>query len=74
MDLQTTIDSYLAGDPKIPDDIVFRASQMFNNKLGKFNFRRKGGAKLPSMSQVGKPFCLKHLSLIRFVSKCCMEI
>jgi len=60
MDLQTTIDSYLAGDPKIPDDIVFRASQMFNNKLGKFNFRRKGGAKLPSMSQVGKPFCQLH--------------
>ena len=41
MDLQTKIDTYLAGDPKIPDDIVFRASQMFNSKLGKFNFKRK---------------------------------
>ena len=60
MDLQTTIDSYLAGDPKIPDDIIFRASQMFNSKLSKFNFKRKGGAKLPSMSQVGKPFCQLH--------------
>ena len=60
MDLTTKLETFLAGEPKIPDDIIFRASQMFNNKLGKFNFTRKGGASLPSMSQVGKPFCQLH--------------
>ena len=54
------LEDFLANEPKIPDDIIFRASQMFNNKLGKFNFKRKGGARLPSMSQVGKPFCQLH--------------
>ena len=60
MDLTTKLETFLAGEPKIPDDIIFRASQMFNNKLGKFNFTRKRGAGLPSMSQVGKPFCQLH--------------
>ena len=54
------LEDFLANEPKIPDDIIFRASQMFNNKLGKFNFKRRGGARLPSMSQVGKPFCQLH--------------
>ena len=58
--LSEKIEDFLANDPKIPDDIIFRASQMFNNKLGKFNFKRRGGARLPSMSQVGKPFCQLH--------------
>ena len=61
MDIATKLEAFLAGEPKIPDDIIFRASQMFNNKLGKFNFtRKKGGANLPSMSQLGKPFCQLH--------------
>ena len=60
MDLASKISTYLAGDPTISDEIVYKAGQMFNSKLGKFNFRRKGGAKLPSMSQVGKPFCQLH--------------
>ena len=54
------LEDFLANEPKIPDDIIFRASQMFNNKLGKFNFKRRGGARLPSMSQVGKPFWQVH--------------
>ena len=54
------LEDFLANEPKIPDEILFRASQMFNNKLGKFNFKRRGGARLPSMSQVGKPFCQLH--------------
>ena len=37
MDIATKLETFLASEPKLPDDIIFRASQMFNNKLGKFN-------------------------------------
>ena len=59
--VEQTMTTFLAGTPKIPDDIVFRASQMFNSKLTKFNWdgKRRGG-QLPSLSQVGKPFCQLH--------------
>lgn len=58
--LAQTMSSYLSSSPKIPDDIIFRASQMFNGKLSKFNWdgRKRGGR--PSLSQVGKPFCQLH--------------
>ena len=58
--IQQKMEVFLAGSPKIPEDIIFRASQMFNSKLTKFNWtgRKRGG--LPSLSQVGKPFCQLH--------------
>ena len=58
--IQEKMEVFLAGSPKIPEDIIFRASQMFNSKLTKFNWsgRKRGG--LPSLSQVGKPFCQLH--------------
>ena len=40
------LEDFLANEPKIPDDIIFRASHMFNNKLVRFNFKRRGGARL----------------------------
>ena len=59
--LEDTIKLYLGGKPKIPEDIIFRASQMFNSKLSKFNWDgRKRGEGPPSLSQVGKPFCQLH--------------
>ena len=64
MDIATKLETFLASEPKLPDDIIFRASQMFNNKLGKFNYTRKKGSGLPSMSQLGKPFCQLHAEII----------
>ena len=56
--LQTKIDLFLSGTPEIPRDIIFTASQMFNEKLSRFNYKKlpsKSG--LPSLSQIGKPMC-----------------
>ena len=57
-DLQTKLDLFLSGGPEIPKSIIFTASQMFNEKLSKFNYKKLGSSNgLPSMSQIGKPMC-----------------
>ena len=56
--LQSQIDVYLSGNPTLPREIIFQASQMFNEKLTRFNHVRVVNKKsLPSLSQIGKPMC-----------------
>ena len=50
-DLQTKLDLFLSGGPEIPRHIVFTASQMFNEKLSKFNYKKLGSSNgLPSLA------------------------
>ena len=56
--LQSQIDVYLSGNPTLSREIIFQASQMFNEKLTRFNHVRAVNKKsLPSLSQIGKPMC-----------------
>jgi|TARA_R110000822_G_scaffold66498_5_gene162272 hypothetical protein len=56
--LQSKIDVYLSGNPTLSREIIFQASQMFNEKLTRFNHVRISNKKsLPSLSQIGKPMC-----------------
>lgn len=55
-DLQSKLDLFLAGTPEIPRSVIYEASQMFNEKLSRFNYKKLGSSNgLPSMSQIGKP-------------------
>lgn len=58
--LQVKIDEYLQGTPELPQHIIFQASQNFNEKLTRFNSKPRGKSALPSLSQIGKPFCQLH--------------
>jgi len=58
--LQVKIDEFLEGTPQLTKSIIFQASQSFNEKLGRFNSKPRGRSTLPSLSQVGKPFCMLH--------------
>ena len=56
--LQSKLDLYLSGNPTLPKEIIFQASQMFNEKLTRFNHVRLSGKRdLPTLSQIGKPMC-----------------
>ena len=58
--LQVKIDDFLSGTPELPQHLIFKASQNFNDKLGRFNSKPRGKSNLPSLSQIGKPFCQLH--------------
>ena len=58
--LQVKIDDFLANTPELPQHIIFQASQNFNEKLVRFNSKPRGKSNLPSLSQIGKPFCQLH--------------
>ena len=62
--LQEKIDGFLSGNPEIPREVLAQTTQQFAEKLEKFNATRGPRKGLPSLSQIGKPFCELHAEKI----------
>ena len=62
--LQEKIDGFLSGNPEIPQEVLAQTSQQFAEKLERFNETRGPRKGLPSLSQIGKPFCQLHAEKI----------
>jgi hypothetical protein len=62
--LQEKIDGFLSGNPEIPREVLAQTAQQFAEKLERFNETRGPKKGLPSLSQIGKPFCQLHAEKI----------
>lgn len=62
--LQEKIDGFLSGNPEIPQEILDETAEQFADKLKRFNETRGPKTGLPSLSQIGKPFCQLHAEKI----------
>jgi hypothetical protein len=62
--LQEKIDGFLSGNPEIPQEVLAQTAQQFAEKLERFNETRGPKKGLPSLSQIGKPFCQLHADKI----------
>ena len=62
--LQEKIDGFLSGNPEIPREVLAQTTQQFAEKLERFNETRGPKKGLPSLSQIGKPFCQLHAEKI----------
>ena len=66
--LQEKIDGFLSGNPEIPREVLAQTAQQFAEKLERFNETRRPRKGLPSLSQIGKPFCQLHAEKIGMAS------
>jgi hypothetical protein len=66
--LQEKIDGFLSGNPEIPREVLAHTAQQFAEKLERFNETRRPRKGLPSLSQIGKPFCQLHAEKIGMAS------
>jgi hypothetical protein len=62
--LQEKIEGFLSRNPKIPQEVLAQTAQQFAEKLERFNETRGPKKGLPSLSQIGKPFCQLHAEKI----------
>lgn len=58
--LQDKLDDFLNSKPALPPNVIQEATQSFHDKLQRFNELPRERSTLPSLSQVGKPFCILH--------------